>query len=597
MNIKQFIKNTFQSFFYFYSYLGYRMFVVFILSLLLGLIDGIGLAMFVPLLQMLGKDYDGGAENLGKLDFIPELFESFGVEFGVINVLILILIFFFLKGILKFLEGYSSVIYQQFFIRKIRVSNINLLNSFKFSAFVKSDAGRIQNTFSGEVEKVIQAYRGYNASLQYAGMIFMYLILAFSSNISFAMMVFVGGAATNFIFKFLYKKTKDLSKKVTVQNHSFQGLLIQQVAFFKYLKATGLNFKYGRTLISNITEIEHSQRKMGVIASLLNGLREPLTIFVVVIAIIIQVTYLNAEMGTMIISLLLIYRALSFFMAMQDHWNKFLAVSGSLENMTNFTEELKAGIEKIGDVEFLKFSDKINLDNVSFNYNKSLVLDSINLNVYKNESLAIIGESGSGKSTLMNLLAGLIIPSKGEIFIDGKNVKSLNLNSYRRKIGYIGQDAAIFSDTVFNNITFWDIKSSENYTKFIDACKKASIHEFIEGLPNKEDEILGSNGINISGGQKQRLSIARELYKEVDLLLMDEATSALDGETEAAIQFNIDKLKGHYTIIMIAHRLATIKNADRIILLKDGRIEAIGSYNELIENSSKFRNMIKLQEL
>jgi len=597
MNLKQLIKNTFQSFFYFYSFLRYRIIITFILSLLVGLIDGIGLAMFIPLLQMLGKDYEEGGENLGKLEFIPELFQSFGISFSVISVLVLILIFFSFKGIVKFIQGYLSVIYQQYFIRKIRVSNINLLNSFNFSEFVKSDAGRIQNTFSGEVEKINQAYKTYIASLQYGAMIFMYLVLAFSSNISFAIMVFMGGVVTNFVFKFLYKKTKILSKTVTRQSHSFQGLLIQHVAFFKYLKATGLNLKYGKKLISNISDIEISQRKIGIIGSLLNGIREPLTIFIVVIVIILQVKYFNADIGTVILSLLFLYRALTFLMALQDQWNRFLAVSGSLENMTEFTNDLKKGIEKNGKEEFHEFKDKLSLNDVSFYYNEIPVLKSLNLKVYKNESLAIIGESGSGKSTLMNILAGLIIPTKGEMYVDKRSLISLNLNTYRTKIGYIAQEAPIFSDTVFNNVTFWDQKSPGNHKKFIEACKKASIYDFVLQLPLQEDEILGSNGINISGGQKQRLSIARELYKDVDFLFMDEATSALDGETEAAIQSNIDKLKGQYTIVMIAHRLATIKNADRIVLLKAGKIEAVGAYKDLLENCSTFQDMIRLQEL
>lgn len=597
MNIKQLIKNTFQSFFYFYSYLKYRIIITFILSLLVGLIDGIGLAMFIPLLQMLGKDYEEGGENLGKLEFIPELFQSFGINFNIISVLVLILIFFSFKGIVKFMQGYLAVIYQQFFIRKIRVSNINLLNSFDFSEFVKSDVGRIQNTFSGEVEKINQAYKTYIASLQYGAMICMYLILAFSSNISFAIMVSIGGVATNFIFKFLYKKTKSISKTVTQQGHSFQGLLIQHVAFFKYLKATGLNLKYGKRLISNITDIEISQRKIGVIGSLLNGIREPLTIFIVVIVIMLQVKYFNADIGTVILSLLFLYRALIFLMALQDQWNRFLAVSGSLENMTEFTKELRRGIERNGSKDFHEFRDRLSLKDVSFYYNEIPVLNSINLKVYKNESLAIIGESGSGKSTLMNILSGLIIPTRGEMYVDNISLKSLNVNTYRNKIGYIAQEAPIFSDTVFNNVTFWDQKSPENLKKFIEACKKASIYDFVFQLPNQYDEILGSNGINISGGQKQRLSIARELYKNVDFLFMDEATSALDGETEAAIQSNIDELKGEYTIIMIAHRLATIKNADRIVLLKAGRIEAVGTYKELLETCFTFQNMIRLQEL
>ena len=159
------------------------------------------------------------------------------------------------------------------------------------------------------------------------------------------------------------------------------------------------------------------------------------------------------------------------------------------------------------------------------------------------------------------------------------------------------KSSSLSLDTIFNNVTFWAEKTSENLKRYETAVKKAAIDSFINELSMKEETLLGNNGINLSGGQKQRLAIARELYKEVDLLLMDEATSALDGETEAIIQQHIEKLKGSLTIIVIAHRLATIKNADKIVILKDGKIQEVGSYKDLMERSKEFKEMTALQNL
>lgn len=597
MYIKNLLKNSFEYFFYFYRYLGYRIFVALFLSLSVGILDGFGLAMFIPLLQMLGSTEDSNDEDLGKLQFIPDFMESYGISFNIVSVLILILVFFSLKGVAKFIQGYVAVFYQQYFIRKIRVTNIDLMNSFRYSEFVKADTGRIQNTFSGEVEKVNMAYKAYLTTLQNFALIFVYLILALGSNFTFAIMVSIGGAATNFVFKFLYTKTKDLSKKLTIENHYFQGLLIQHVAFFKYLKATGKNIPFGQKLVTNINEIEYLQRKIGKVGALLLAMREPLTILVVVVVIMLQTQLMGAELGAVILSLLFLYRALIFLMALQTEWNKFLGVSGSLYNMTDFVDELTSGKEDNGVKVFKSFEDKISLNNVSFNYDQVRILNTINLDINKNETIAIIGESGSGKTTLINLLSGLLIPTEGQLLVDGMPMNEINLYTYKSRIGYIAQEAPIFNDSVFNNVTFWDEKSDDNYLKFQKALKRASIYEYVMELPNKEDEFLGNNGINISGGQKQRLSIARELYKDVDFLFMDEATSALDGGTEAAIQSEIESLKGQYTIIIIAHRLATIKNADRIVLLNKGKISAIGSYEFLLKSNELFQKMIYLQNL
>ncbi|UBZ06859.1 ABC transporter ATP-binding protein/permease [Salegentibacter mishustinae] len=596
MRLKNIIKNNFQYFFYFFGYLRYRIFIAFGLSFFRGVLDGFGLAMFIPLLEMSSDaNSEVDSEGLGNLSFLPEFLENIGIKLNIENALLIILSFFIMKGVVAFTEGFVRVTYQQMFMREIRITNINSLNRYKFSEFVKSDVGKIQNTFSGEVGRVNQAYNAYFKSIEYGVLVVVYVVFAFAANTRFAIIVAIGGVITNFLFKWLFKKTKKLSSKYTRSAHKFQSLLIQHVANFKYLKASGLNFLYGNKLKSNINELESVQKRLGIVDSTLNALREPLTMLVVVIAILIQVYYFNAVIGLIILSLIFLYRALTFLMALQTHWNKFLGVSGSMDNMTEFTRELISNRQQYGTITFERFTDKISLKDIEFSFGEAPVLKNINLDIKKNETIAIVGESGSGKSTLMNILSGLFIPDDGNVTVDSYELNSLNLNSFRSRIGYIAQEAPVFNDTVFNNVTFWAEKNNKNIQRFEEAIRKASIQEFISNLPHKEDELIGNNGINISGGQKQRLSIARELYKDVDFLFMDEATSALDGETEAAIQSNIDKLKGQYTIIIIAHRLATIKNADRIVLLKQGEVNAIGSFKELIKTSPEFKQMAKLQ--
>jgi len=285
-------------------------------------------------------------------------------------------------------------------------------------------------------------------------------------------------------------------------------------------------------------------------------------------------------------------------MIMQEQWNAFLGVSGSLENMKDFTQTLQNNQDTVGSVQFEGFKDAIKIENLSFDFkNGYRILNNIDLTINRNETIAIIGESGSGKSTLMNIISGLLKPTTGSYLIDNISVEKINLLSFKKYLGYIVQDATIFNDTIYNNISFWAPKTSENIDKFNRAIEKSAISKFINSLPEKEDTIIGTNGINISGGQRQRLSIARELFKEVDFLLLDEATSSLDSETENEIQTNINDLKGQYTIIIIAHSLATIKNADRIILMQNGTIGAIGNFDSLIKHSEKFQEMVHNQNL
>jgi subfamily B ATP-binding cassette protein MsbA len=228
-------------------------------------------------------------------------------------------------------------------------------------------------------------------------------------------------------------------------------------------------------------------------------------------------------------------------------------------------------------------------------YDKISVLDTINLQINKNETVAFVGESGSGKTTLVNILAGLLPADNGMVYIDGIDRNSIDIRTYQNKIGYITQDPVIFSDTIFNNVTLWAEPNDLNQNRFEESIKKAAIDTFIAEQPMGSKTVLGNDGVNLSGGQKQRISIARELFKNIDILIMDEATSALDSETEKAIQESIDALKGKYTLLMVAHRLSTIQNADRIVLMSHGKIQKIGSFKELIHTSPMFNKMVKLQ--
>jgi len=161
----------------------------------------------------------------------------------------------------------------------------------------------------------------------------------------------------------------------------------------------------------------------------------------------------------------------------------------------------------------------------------------------------------------------------------------------------VSQDAVIFNDTIYNNVSFWAEKTDENLAKFEEAIRQSALKSFIDELPDKEETLLGNNGINLSGGQKQRVSIARELFKDIDLLILDEATSALDSETEKEIQQSIDALQGKYTLLIVAHRLSTVRNVDRVILMDRGKIIDMAGFEELMTRNKKFKRMVELQEL
>ncbi|NVK53917.1 MAG: ABC transporter ATP-binding protein [Flavobacteriaceae bacterium] len=589
------LNKYFKHFSFFFSYLRHRIFVSMGLNISVGLLDGFGLVMFLPMLQMVDGDKTASANDLGNLSFLIEGIKGLGFEIDLKNVLIFMLLFFILKGGARFLESYYRTVVQNYFVRSLRVKSIYFLRDFSFKNFVYSDSGRIQNTLSGEVGRVAGASNSYFSTLQSAIMVLVYSVLAFMANPQFAIMVFIGGLFSNFIFNVINKKTIEASRRITREGHDFQGLLIQKVSFFKYLKATGLIDQFTEKLKEIIISIDFNNRKIGFFGAILYATREPLIMTVAVAVILLQTMVFGQSLGLIILSLLFFYRALTYLMTLQTFYNTFLTSAGALENMQEFLRELEMNTEDYSGESIKKFEKFIDLNYVSFAYGDTPVLKNIRLTINKNESIALVGESGSGKTTLINLITGLLPVDSGDIRIDGKLYSSLDIKSLQHRIGYITQEPVIFSDSVYNNVTFWSAKSPENLDRFWMALEKANIAEFVRQLPEKENSLLGNNGILVSGGQKQRISIARELYKEIDILIMDEATSALDSETEKIIQENIEDLIGKITLIIVAHRLSTIKNVDRVILLSKGEITASDRFKDLVEKSPDFKRMVALQ--
>ncbi|MFR5267291.1 ABC transporter ATP-binding protein, partial [Clostridium sp.] len=236
----------------------------------------------------------------------------------------------------------------------------------------------------------------------------------------------------------------------------------------------------------------------------------------------------------------------------------------------------------------------IEFKNIDFRYgNRKLILNGINIKANKNEKIALVGESGSGKTTLSKLLMNFYKVEKGEILINGLNINDINLEILRDRIAYISQETFLFNATIMENLRFGNEHVS--YENIIEGCKKAQIHDFINSLPLRYDTLIEENGSNFSGGQKQRLSIARAIIKNPDILIMDEATSNLDSITEKAISETMEEFMKDKTSIIIAHRLSTIKNCHKIYVLEKGKVVEEGNHKDLLKSKGYYFNLWKDQ--
>ncbi|MFL5581483.1 MAG: ABC transporter ATP-binding protein, partial [Gemmatimonadaceae bacterium] len=221
------------------------------------------------------------------------------------------------------------------------------------------------------------------------------------------------------------------------------------------------------------------------------------------------------------------------------------------------------------------------------------ILDNVSFDVAPNQKVAIVGRSGSGKTTLIKCLAGLLEPSDGGIHYDGVELRTLNYRDLRRNIGFVLQENHIFNDTIARNIGFGE--QEPDMDAVLWAARAANAHEFIERLPLGYDTKIGESGLALSGGQRQRVAIARALYHRPPILVFDEATSALDSESERAVQDNLDRLLENRTAFIIAHRLSTVRNADTIVVLEQGRVVEQGSHDELLRRQGLYNYLCSQQ--
>jgi ATP-binding cassette, subfamily B, bacterial MsbA len=279
------------------------------------------------------------------------------------------------------------------------------------------------------------------------------------------------------------------------------------------------------------------------------------------------------------------------------YYNSFEQAVGASSAIFDFMDDQDPILEKKHPFTLKGFHDSIRMEDVGFAYSTSegdkQVLHNINLEIRQGEVIALVGPSGAGKSTLVNLIPRFFDVTSGRVLIDGHDVRDVSLKSLREQIGKVTQETILFNDTVRNNIAYG--QPDIPFASVITAARAALAHDFIQRMPDGYDTIIGEKGFRLSGGERQRLAIARAILKNAPVLILDEATSALDAESEAMVQAALSNLMIDRTVVVIAHRLSTVRRATRIAVLESGRITAIGPHEELLQISPTYQKLYKLQ--
>src|SRR5688572_75530 len=342
-------KNSFLGYFhFFYGVVGNKLLVSIALSMTVSILDGVGLTMLMPLLQSVADKESSSMESMGYLHYITDLITRLGYSLSLDTVLVVLAIIFILKGFVKFLELSYQAKVIQFFMKKVRHELVLGLQKISFRGFTQLDAGNIQNSLIAESQRMSQAVRHYLAYTQALFMVTIYIVFATAANYQFAVLVAISVGLTNIVYSRFYKKMKEASYEISKKGDNFNSFLIQAIRYFKYLKSTNYFTKYSVKLRNVIDRTEYLNRKTSHYTAITSGMREPMILLIVIAVIYIQINFMKGSLTSIILSLILFYRALNFLVALQQSWQSFIQNTGSLRNVSNMYMMMKAREETDG---------------------------------------------------------------------------------------------------------------------------------------------------------------------------------------------------------------------------------------------------------
>lgn len=461
-------------------------------------------------------------------------------------------------------------------------------------AFEEIGVGEFINRMTDDPHRVMELLAKLIKMTCKTSIVIAIIVISFTISFILGLEIIVFAIIMGFISAYFFPKIKKTQETMKKQSDKQVKTATENITGIREIKSLGIKKNIEIKLFKNIDDHFKSSKKIRTYEVIYYNLNN-LTYFILQFIILLTSGYflLKGKMSysTFIVIESYIWRIDDIVESISDFGINYNKVVVSLNRINEILKNKLYKDEFFGTKKLTNTKGIITFKNVEFKYreDEEYTLNNLNLTIEPNKKVAIIGKSGNGKSTIFNLLCRYFDTTKGEILIDDINIKDLTENSLRNNLSIIRQNPFIFNLSIIDNFRL--VKDNVTIEEVIEVCKKAYIHDYIMSLPNQYETIIGEGGVNLSGGQKQRLAIARTILLNTKIILFDEATSALDNESQEYIKKTIDSLVKEHTIVIVAHRLSTIIDADIIHIIDKGKLQASGTHEYLLKNNKIYKTL------
>lgn len=552
-----------------------------VLGFLSGGFEALGVSMVIPIFSRASGAF---AEKNEITALFDKLFYFLGFEPSLNFLLILITVFFILRAcilfIFEFLRMKISVDYE-------KNTRITLYKEFlyaRWSYLLRQKIGHLENTLMVDVGVATNFLSLLTNSILNVASLSVYLVVAFSISFYMTMFALFVGGVLIFLFKPLIAKNRLYSHDMVLLNKSIAHDINENIVGSKTIKSLNAEKSMANFVSTLFLKLRIIKIKQALVKSFTNSTVEPVSLIIIVVIFALSYSRSGFNFAVFAVLLYMIQRIFVYVGRAQVSLHGLVGSVPYAERALLLKDELLHEKEiNNGNKSFL-FEKELSFKNVSFGYiDSKSVIEKMDFSLKKGEMLGVVGFSGAGKTTVADLVLRFFDPLTGKIFLDDIDIREINLVDWRKNIGYVTQDMFLLNDTIENNIKFYETNvSRKDYDR---AVNLAYVMDFAKNFPEGLKTTVGERGLQLSVGQRQRVALARVLARHPKILVLDEATSSLDNESESLIKGSIESLKGKITLLVIAHRLSTVLNCDRILVLRDGKIVESDSPKNLLENN------------